>query len=78
MILSKTTLERDLGVMISSDLKWKHHTAYCANKANRVLGMLKRTFEYFDLDMVKILYTTFVRPHLEFAASVWNLMLLMT
>jgi hypothetical protein len=72
MILSKSTLERDLGVMISSDLKWKHHTAYCANKANRVLGMLKRTFEHFDLDMVKILYTTFVRPHLEFAASVWN------
>jgi hypothetical protein len=22
--------------------------------------------------MVKILYTTFVRPHLEFAACVWN------
>jgi ribonuclease P/MRP protein subunit RPP40 len=34
--------------------------------------MLKRTFEHFDLDMVNILYKTFVRPHLEFAASVWN------
>ncbi len=53
-------------------MKWKHHSSYCVNKANRVLGMLKRTFEHFDLDMVNILYTTFVRPHLKFAASVWN------
>ena len=43
---------------------------YCANKANKVLGMLLRTFEYRDLDLIKSLYTTFVRPHLEFAVSV--------
>ena len=45
---------------------------YCANKANKVLGMLLRTFEYRDLDLIKSLYTTFVRPHLEFAVSVWS------
>jgi ribonucleases P/MRP protein subunit RPP40 len=70
--LVETTLERDLGVMISADLKWRNHVMYCANKANKVLGMLLRTFEYRDLDLIKSLYTTFVRPHLEFAVSVWS------
>jgi ribonuclease P/MRP protein subunit RPP40 len=58
--------------MISSDLIWTHHVKYCANKANKILGMLTRTFEYRDLDIIKSLYTTFVRPHLEFAVAVWN------
>ena len=45
---------------------------HCANKANKILGMLSRTFEYRDLELIKSLYTTFVRPHLEFAVAVWS------
>ena len=70
--LIETTLERDLGIMIADDLKWKQHVMYCANKANKILGMLSRTFEYRDLELIKSLYTTFVRPHLEFAVAVWS------
>lgn len=44
--LIETKLEKDLGIMISSDLKWKQHVMYCANKENKILGMLTRTFEY--------------------------------
>ena len=40
-----------------------------ANKANSVLSMLKRTFMYWSCDLLKTLYTTFVKPHLEYAAS---------
>ena len=39
---------------------------------NKILGMLTRTFDYRDLDIIKSLYTTFVRPHLEFSVAVWN------
>ena len=70
--LSVRTLERDLGIMISSDLKWNYHVKYCANKANKILGMLTRTFEYRNLELFKSLYTTFVRPHLEFVVAVWS------
>jgi hypothetical protein len=70
--LIETTLERDLGIMISADLKWRQHVMHCANKANKILGMLSRTFEYRDLELIKSLYTTFVRPHLEFAVAVWS------
>jgi ribonucleases P/MRP protein subunit RPP40 len=43
-----------------------------SNKANKILGMLTRIFEYRDLNLFKSLYTTFLRPHLEFAVAVWS------
>ncbi len=36
------------------------------------MGRLRETFRYFDLNLCKKLYPTFIRPHLEFASSVWN------
>ena len=43
-----------------------------ASKANKTLGMMKKTFKYWSDDLVNIIYSTFIRPHLEFASSVWN------
>jgi hypothetical protein len=40
--------ERDLGIQVQPDLKWKEHTQICANKATRILGMLRNTFESRD------------------------------
>ena len=37
-----------------------------------MLGMLKRTFISRNTNIWKKLYTTYVRPHLEFAVSTWN------
>ena len=34
--------------MIAKDGKWKNHTKHVANNANRMLGLLKRTFESRD------------------------------
>ena len=70
--LEVTTSERDLGIQITSDLKWHDQVTAAASKANRALGILKRTFSYMDVDLTKKLYCCYVRPHLEFASSVWN------
>ncbi len=43
--LEVTRVERDLGVMISDDLKLGHQVAEAAARANRVLGMFKKTFK---------------------------------
>ena len=66
--LEKTTAECDLGVIISNDLKWKFQIQKAANKANVTFGILKRTFSHWTPETVKILYTAFVRPHLEYAS----------
>ena len=39
-----TSVERDLGVLLSSDLRWKPQCDEAATKANRMLGFLKKTF----------------------------------
>jgi hypothetical protein len=70
--LEITNGERDLGIFITSDLKWDKQANKAANKANFVLGSLKRTFTSWTIDSMRILYTTFVRPHLEYASSTWS------
>ena len=70
--LAASNGERDLGVHISSDLRWRPHINLIVSKANRVLGMLLKTFTSRDADLWKLLYVSLVRPHLEFAAVVWN------
>nr|XP_047122881.1 uncharacterized protein LOC124806201 [Hydra vulgaris] len=70
--LSNSVLERDLGVFVQPDMRWKHQTQVCVNKASKILGLLKNAFESRDCYMWKILYTTYVRLHLEFAAPAWS------
>ena len=48
------------------------YIAETVNKANSVLGAIRRSFEYLDKDTFKKLYTALVRPHLEYANAVWN------
>ena len=43
-------------------------------KANRTLGMLKRTFESWEPGLWKNLYVSLVRLHLENAVQAWNCM----
>ena len=71
-LIEKTECEKDQGVLIRSDLKWEDQVRYAASKANRVLGMLKKTFMCRDSDLWKKLYISLVRPHLEYAVQVWN------
>ena len=40
--------------------------------ANRILGMIKRNFDYLDRDMVLQLYKSLVRPHLEYCVQAWR------
>ena len=70
--LMKTDLERDLGVYIASDMKSRGQVNQAVSKANSMLGVLKRTFTYRGVGMWKKLYTTYVRPHLEFTVPVWS------
>jgi len=39
-------VEKDLGVMISSDLKCSQQCTYAYTKANRVMGMIRRTISH--------------------------------
>ena len=70
-IIRKTEVEKDLGIMVSQDLKPSKHVEMIAAKANRVVGVIKRNFEYLDADTVVSLHCTLVRPILEYAVQSW-------
>ncbi len=69
--MMKTDMECDLGIHITSDLKWNFQASNAATKANLVLGQLRKAFRYWTINAFKKLYLTFVRPHLEYAVSAW-------
>ena len=33
---------------------------------------MKNSFKYFDAELVRLLYVSLIRPHLEYAVPVWN------
>ena len=57
---------------MASDLKWSKHVEHIVHKANKVLGLLKRTVGGKNKDIFSNLYKTLVRPILEYACPVWS------
>lgn len=57
---------------MTSDLKWSKHVEQIVHKANKVLGLLKRTVCGKNKDIFSNLYKTLVRPILEYACPVWS------
>lgn len=63
---------RDLGIVVSDDLKWSRQCNQAAYKAMAALGMIKRTFTKLSKEAFKMLYSTYVRPHLEYCVQAWS------
>ena len=64
--------EKDLGVVISNDLKVSQQCQQAYSKASRILGHINRTIEYRHTDILLRLYKSLVRPHLEYSISAWS------
>ena len=48
--------EKDLGVVFDKDLKFTSRVNQIVMKANRVLGIIKRTFASRDANTIRLLY----------------------
>jgi len=70
--LQETSLEKDLGVVISDDGKTLSQCQYVYIKAIRILGMINRTIRYKERRIMVRLYKSLVRPHLEYCVSAWS------
>jgi hypothetical protein len=71
-VLKETTEEKDLGVWIDCSAKPSTHVSHAVNKANQLLGLIRRSFTFMDCGLMKQLFTSVVRPHLEYANIVWH------
>ena len=64
--------ERDLGLIIRSDLKSVSQCNKSAATARRVIGMVRRQFKQLDTEDFQIIYKTYIRPHLEYCIQAWS------
>ena len=77
-LLNKVPLEqvetfKYLGVLISSDLSWSKHVDSICAKGKKLIGLLYRRFSSnVCSERLLEMYKTLVRPHLEYAAPVWD------
>ena len=69
--LGETTNERNLGVQVDPELKFDQHVELIANKANKMLRLIRRSFTFLDGLTVKKLYSSLVRPILEYGNIIW-------
>ena len=70
--LEQVTEEKDLGIIIDNELKFHKHTAMAIKKANRILGLIKKSFVNLDTNSLPLLYKTLVRLHLEYGDIIWG------
>ena len=70
--LKRSEAEKDIGIFVDENLNFDKHINYIVKKANRVLGITKRTFEHINAETFVYIYKGLVRPNLEYASSVWS------
>lgn len=64
--------QKDLGITITSDLKWETHISQIVKKANSMTYLIQKAFKDLSREMILKLYKTYVRPKLEYVQSIWN------
>ena len=58
--------------MVDSSLKFHSHVNWTITKANCTLGLINRTFQYREPEMIIKLYKSLVRPQLECGNAIWG------
>ena len=71
-ILENVIEEKDLGVTVDHQLKFRTHTSAATKKANLILGLIKRSFSVKDKSTLSSLYLSMVRPRLEYGNIIWG------
>ena len=70
-ITSSSTV-KDLGIFLSSDLKWAQHIDHVYKTASLTSYRILKSFKTTNIWTLLNLYTTYVRPKLEFNSCIWS------
>ena len=63
---------KDLGVIISNNLKWKKHIDMVVSKTRTMSGWVLRTFSTREIYPMITLWNSLVRPNLDYCSPLWS------
>ena len=63
--------EKDLGVILDDKLKFSSNIATQVNKANKTMGLIRRSYSYLDKTSFRYLFNSLVKPYLEYCVIIW-------
>ena len=71
--ISSTSLHRDLGILVSSNLTWDDHYSAIISKAYRALYFIQRATSHSLSSQTKLsLYKSLVRPNISYCSQIWR------
>ena len=70
--LPYTSSFKDLGIYISSDLKWTDHIFFVFKQASLVSYQILKTFKTNNINILLKLYITYLRPKVEHNSPIWS------
>ena len=70
--ITKVHTVKDLGILISDNLKWTPYLNQIKSKASRLCCLILRSFKTNNLETYKTAYNTYIRPIMEYNTSIWT------
>jgi hypothetical protein len=69
--ITEVDSHKHLGVTLSKDLRWSKHIHDIETNANKRLNLMKHFKFKLDRRSLEVIYTSYIRPTLEYADCVW-------